>query len=114
MSFQDDVKVMGLDESLSKHNLTLKEAFDSCLKTNHWKKKKKSKISGQKYIQYKRKYYTVRKYKNGKLVYFGKYKSESDAIKVRDYFIEHGWDKSQLTRVCRLLNVENLDKKRRK
>lgn len=113
MSFQDDVKVMSLDESLIKHNLTLKDAFESCLKSN-WKKKKSSKTAGQKYIQYKRNYYTVRKYKNRKLVYFGKYKTEKDAIKVRDYFIEHGWDKTQLTRVCRLLNVVNLDKKRKK
>ena len=112
MSFQDDVKVMGLDESLIKHNLSLKDAFESCLKSN-WKKKKSS-TTCPRYIQYKGNYYTVRKYKNRKLVYFGKYKTEKDAIKVRDYFMEHGWDKTQLTRVCRLLNVVNLDKKKKK
>lgn len=38
-------------------------------------------------------------------VHYGQYSSIDDAVKVRDYFIFHGWSKRRLDEVCELLGV---------
>lgn len=51
-------------------------------------------VPGTKYISYRPKLdvYEVVKRINGKVEYFGRYHNLDDAIKCRDYFIEHDWD----------------------
>ena len=43
-------------------------------------------------------------------VYYGQYKTVNDAKKVRDYFLEYGWNKDNLDFVCKLLGVERMRK----
>ena len=38
-------------------------------------------------------------------VHYGQYSSIDDAVKVRDYFIFHGWNKRRLDKVCSSLGV---------
>lgn len=41
-------------------------------------------------------------------VYYGAYKTLEDAIKVRDYFEEHGWLKNNVDKVCEVVGVERV------
>ena len=41
-------------------------------------------------------------------VFYGTYHSLEDAVKVRDYFIYHRWDKRNVDKVCRELGVERV------
>lgn len=38
-------------------------------------------------------------------VHYGQYSCVEDAVRVRDYFIFHGWSKRRLDEVCELLGV---------
>ena len=51
-------------------------------------------VPGTKYISYRPNLdvYEIVKVIKGKLEYFGRYPTLEDAIKCRDYFIEHDWD----------------------
>lgn len=44
---------------------------------------------------------------------YGIYRTVTDARKVRDYFIYHGWRKSRLDEVCEAVGVERVKKKGR-
>lgn len=110
----NDFKNMEISEVLKKYNLTFEEAFRLCLSDSNYHTKKKShrrKLSRkQKYISQTGNYYYLRKSVEGILTNFGKYKSLADAVKVRNYFIENGWDYNKLDNVCAKLNVENFRK----
>lgn len=59
------------------------------------------KYTGEQYIMKHHGHYVIRK----KNKYFGTYRSLSDAITVRDWFICHRWDKRWIDRACRECNV---------
>lgn len=111
---KEDMKNLTLEEALVKNNLSLKEAFEKCLPAPNKGSIKNEEYNDDRYIQSKRNYYYVRKCIKGKLIHFGKYKTKSDAIKVRDYFIREGWNPLSVAKVCRELGVERLPQKKRK
>ena len=107
-NFQDDLRNgMGLEDALCKYNLTLKEAFEAFPGTLR-KGPNNRYHSGKLYITKRDGTFYIRKTVNGKHLHFGTYRSLADAIKIRDYFQEHGWDKSKVDEVCELLGVTRL------
>ena len=107
-NFQDDLRNgMGLDDALCKYNLTLKEAFEAFPGTLR-KGPNNRYHSGKLYITKRDGKFYIRKTINGKNLHFGTYHSLDDAIQIRDYFQEHGWDKSKLDEVCELLGITRL------
>ncbi len=108
IDFQQDLRNgSSLHEALCKHNLTLKEAMDGMDKplTRTHRKKRTYESLGN-FIYRMGPYYKVQKTIHRNTLNFGTYNSLSDARKVRDYFLEHGWHKSKLDTVCELLGVE--------
>lgn len=59
------------------------------------------KYTGERYIMKHHGHYVIRKSKK----YFGTYRSLSDAITVRDWFMGHRWDRRWVNRACRECNV---------
>ena len=94
---REELKRKTLNETLVEHNLSLKEAFELCMKNN---------LQRKTYIQKLNSGYRIRKNVNRRLEYFGVYTSFDDAIKVRDRLIETGWDINQLNDICMELGVE--------
>lgn len=108
LHFQDDLRNgMTLEDALCKYHLTLKEAFESIPGTIR-KGPDNQSHSGEIYIIKRRNSFYIQKSMNGRHVHFGSYRYLQEAVKVRDYFMEHGWDKSKVDEVCELLSVERL------
>ena len=63
------------------------------------------------HIQFKRGHFFVRKSVKGKTVIFGKFKCYDDAVKVRDWMVKNKWNRLLLTKACRELGVEDLNKR---
>ena len=108
VEFRNDLRNgSSLHEALCKHNLTLKEAMDGMDKplTRTHRKKRVYESLGN-FIYRMGPYYKVQKTIRCNSINFGTYNSLSDAKRVRDYFLEHGWNKSKLDSVCELLGVE--------
>ncbi len=97
-----------IDETLRKHNLTLKDAVRNMEKSNT-KPMQKVPLSvniDSKHIYKVGNYYVVQKSVRGRSYNFGTYNCLADAERVRDYFVEHGWRKSDLNKACRVVGVE--------
>ena len=106
-SFQSDLRQgLGLWEALQKHNLTLKYAMDHLDKPRKPapRRRRGYKSFGQ-YVYRIDKYYTVQKTLNNRSMNFGSYNALSEAKLVRDYYLEHGWDRSRLDEICEKLGV---------
>ena len=114
-AFQNDLRNgMTIEEACTKHNITFKDACREMPGNwNHPRTTRQNdgvtyyrKHNLPDYITLNRGRYMLRKKIKRKWVYFGRYKSLEDAIKVRDYMMEHGWNKHLLNSVCRKLGVE--------
>ena len=108
--FQYDIRNgMTIQDALTKHGLTFLEAFQKTKKPKNQKKKKKKKwvsITEEKYIQSRNNHYYVRKTINGRTRLFGTYKTLEDAVKIRDYCMEHGWKQYSIDKYCEILGIE--------
>ena len=104
---------MTIEEVLQKHNLSLKECCDLLYyKTNNRKnRKRKYRETGEPYIRQDGKRFHIRKKINGRAVSFGGYNSLEDAVKVRDYLMEHGWYRNRLKSTLKTLGVHGRVKK---
>ena len=101
--FQEDLKTMTLDEALTHHNLTLKEAFTTLHhKLIYTKKKPNKKLQ---YIQATNGRYYVKKHVNGKVRSFGTYTTYNDAKRLRDHCIKHGWKQTRVDQYCKELGI---------
>ena len=104
--FQTDLqKGISINEALKKHGLTLPEAMYELKKQGRPNKKRIPKPLGMEYISRNQGKYLVRKTINGKMLYFGRYATLEDAMKIRDYFAENGWQKEELQTIRGLLKV---------
>lgn len=71
-------------------------------------------MKGDQYLSGKRSKYGLYIYRNNRglfvvnknKVYYGMYKSLEDAVKVKNFFLYHGWNKRRLDEVCEKLGVE--------
>lgn len=93
-----------LEDTLLDYNCSLKDLFDYCLHKDKWKSKRK-----EMYIQKQSTgRYRIRKSVDGKLIYFGYYRSLSDAVRVRDRLMELGWQRNLLKSIEKELGVTPL------
>ncbi len=117
VDFQQDLKNgMSIAEALKKYNITLEYAMNHVNKPiteKHSKLKpsckphKKLKIcTVARYIQQIENHFYVRKQVNGKMRPFGSYSSLEDAIKLRDYCMEHGWKQRKVDKYCEILGIK--------
>ena len=130
--FQTDLQCgMSIDEACRKHKISFKYACDNLPRAYGKRKrnypanrkpaqKPRRPVQKEKYIMERNGHYYLRKYmktskkKRGKGVAFGTYKSMEDAVKVRDYCIEHGWKQHSIDEYCRILGVERCKNNRSK
>ena len=111
INFQTDLQNgMSIAEALQKNDVSFKEATERLChsKPRRKKKKKKQQLRAAKYIQKRDGKYYVRKTVEGRTVMFGTYRTLEDAIKVRDYCIEHGWYQKRIDAICEKLGVERV------
>ena len=107
--FQRDIRDGAtISESLSKYNLTLKDAFDYF---NHPSKniKRPSRVSKQvaPYIhEVNGKYHIRRRNKKRMAMFYGSFNSLSDAEKIVQWYNENAWDKRRLDYACEQLGIE--------
>lgn len=107
--FQEDLKAgMGLEEALQKYGFSLEYAFTHMPKPLH----KKKKGVNPAFVSPLDDKYIIRKTVNGATTHFGTYKSQSDAVKVRDQCERYGWIKDNLDEYCREVGVERIRKKK--
>lgn len=94
---------MTIEDALTKHGMTFKEAFDGMPKplTNGG-----NTGVGEKFISKHQGKYIIRKRTKGKTRVFGTYDTLEDAVKVRDYIVEHGWYITKLDEYCEACGVE--------
>ncbi|MBQ8017506.1 MAG: hypothetical protein IJ258_05300 [Methanobrevibacter sp.] len=107
--FQRDIRDGAtISESLSKYNLTLKDAFDYL---NHPPKKDKrprriyNKVAPFIY-EVNGKYHIRRRNKKGLAMFYGSFNSLSDAEKIIQWYNENAWDKRRLDYACEQLGIE--------
>ena len=108
-AFQQDLKNgMTLEDALIKHNLSFKQAVEMSpvQRTNKKRQKDNVRKNMSRYIQLQGKSYHVRKTINGKTVSFGTFATLEDAIKVRDYLIEHGWNIVKMRQACKEYEIK--------
>ena len=108
--FQEDLRNgMNISEACTKHNVSLAYAMENMPKklTKPRKKPKgRAPSTGEKYIQFRHGKYFLRKNVRRKMRCFGTYNTLEDAVKVRDYCMEHGWKVKSIDEYCRVLGVE--------
>lgn len=107
---REDMKsYMTIEEVLEKHGITFQEAIKLLSKKQKRKPKRKSKRpyrkTGEKYISYYCNRYVIRKSVNGRLLGFGGYSTLEDAVKMRDYLMEHGWYQARVEAIRKRLGV---------
>lgn len=108
--FQRDIRDGAtISESLSKYNLTLKDAFDYLNRPSYQKKKyPKSSTKVAPYIHEVNGKYHVRRRNNKKrmTMFYGSFNSLSDAEKIVQWYNENAWDKRRLDYACEQLGIE--------
>lgn len=107
--FQRDIRDGAtISESLSKYNLTLKDAFDYLNCPSHQKKKHpKSSTKVAPYIhEVNGKYHVRKRKKKGMAGFYGSFNSLSDAEKIVQWYNENAWDKRRLDYACEQLGIE--------
>ena len=107
--FQRDIRDGAtISESLSKYNLTLKDAFDYLNHPSH--QKKKHTINSTKVAPYihevNGKYHVRKRNKKGMATFFGSYNTLTDAEKIVQYFKETAWDKRRVDYACEKLGIK--------
>ena len=99
---------MTVEEVLIKHNITFQEAMKLLSKKQKRKPKKTKRPyrkTGEKYISYYCNRYVIRKSVNGRVLGFGGYNTLEDAVKMRDYLMEHGWYQTRVKAIRERLGV---------
>ena len=91
---------MTIEEALKKHELTFKYACDNMPRAITKKPTKKKNPS--KNISINQGKYLVRKND----VYYGRYKTLKEAMRIRDYMEKHGWNKKELQNIQEKLGVK--------
>ena len=116
--FQNDLKNgITLSAALKKYNLTFKEAVELCPKpmknTAMIKRKYRKNIiqRADKYIQQRSNRFYLRKQINKKMCSFGVYTSLKDAVLVRDYLIENGWNEKNMLKACEKYGIDRRGRK---
>lgn len=113
--FQQDLRNgMTLEATLQKHQLTLIEVWTELNRSTAGRPSEKKQYknntgldpTGEKHIFKRNGRYTLRKYSRGKTRMYGVYRSMEDAVRVRDYCMEHGWVQRNIDRYCKILDVE--------
>lgn len=107
--FQRDIRDGAtISESLSKYNLTLKDAFDYFNRPSYQKKKRT--INSTKVAPYihevNGKYHIRRRNKKRRAMFYGSFNSLSDAEKIVQWYNENAWDKRRLDYACEQLGIE--------
>ena len=98
--FQQDLKDgMSIEEALKKHELTFQYA---CENMPRQLTKERKKGNPSKYISRNEDKYLLRKNN----VYYGRYRTLKDAMRVRDYMEKHGWNKKDLKKIQEKLGVK--------
>ena len=112
--FQQDLRDgMSLEKALTKHNLSFKEAVDVVHKpiTKSIRKRKpyhKRNLyrNVDKNIAQRGDAFYLRKLINGKHTWGGSYNTLEEALKVRNYLDEHGWNLINVNEACRKFGIE--------
>lgn len=100
LQFRKDLQNgMTISEGLTKYKITLGEAFNALQYYN------KPKISPTRTNEYNIRqnlqgHYFIIKWIHGKQTNFGTYTTVEDAVKIRDWFMENGWDKENIDKAC--------------
>ena len=102
--FQQDLKHMTLNDALTKHDLTLKEAINQITLPRKKKYERKTDKRNQYILKVKDKYY-LRKWVNGKTVAFGIYNNLQDARLIRDKCNQKGWIQKNIDDYCKEARV---------
>lgn len=107
---QDLQNGMSIEDGLQKHNLTLKDAFLALQFKDNRPVISPSKTN-EFYIQQNiRGHYFVYKYVEGKQTHFGTYTTLPEAVKIRNWFIENGWNKDKIDHACKECGVKRRKK----
>ena len=101
--FRADLRKMTLEDALIKHGLSFEEAVK-----NAGQPKVHVNSCKEKYISERNGKYLLRKQTSDGYWYVGSFYTLKDAVKVRDCFIENGWDKNELKNICEKLGVERV------
>ena len=112
VDFRKDLKNgLTIDDACRKHGVTFKYVMDNMERpyTKNRKPNRRSKCTSTKIslniYRIGKGGFTIYKSVNSRSQNFGTYRTVEDAIKVRDYFYEHGWDRKELDKVCQDLNI---------
>lgn len=96
-------------EACTKHNITFKYAVDNMERPYTKNRKPNYNCKGSRrvslYIYRLGTGFTIYKSLNCKSHNFGTYRTLEDAMKVRDYFLENGWNVKEVDNVCEKLGV---------
>lgn len=112
--FQQDLRNgMPLETALHKYNLTFKEAVEFVHKPiTHPPKKKKPYQKRNvykhvdKYVKQRGGQFHLRKTINGKAIWGGSYNTAEDALLVRDFLEEEGWNIIKVNEACKKYGIE--------
>ena len=106
LSFREELRdtSLSLDELLRKHQLDLESAFREHKPVGEGRKRRTSPTP---YLNIRREgeVYIIRKRVKTKDVYYGRYNTLEDAVRVRDKLIEFNWDKNRLDEACTCVGV---------
>ena len=75
---------------------------------NNTKQQKSDSTTGHLYISRRYGLYLLRKSD----AYYGSYRTLTDAIKIRDYFMSTRWDKRNIDKACRKLGVQRIKREK--
>ena len=102
---------MTIEEVLQKHSVSFADAVRLCSKTQSRKPNGKGKpqrvyerTDAEKIYKYGRKF-VIKKKVDGKQRWFGSYKTIEDAVKVRDYMNENGWEHTKVKAIREMFGV---------
>ena len=111
--FQEDLKKgMTIETALKEHNLTFKEAVELCPRPFCYQRPKTKKIkkgetykSVDRHIKLRNNSYCVTKTFKSKSYWGGSYNTLQDAILVRDFLEEHGWNPVKINEACKKYKI---------
>lgn len=106
---------LSLEETLQKHNTSLKELFKDINKYPVKRENRTPNTPEWKYIQYTKQHtYRLIKGVDNHRVSFGTYKTFEDAKKVREEMSKIGWDKSRLDEILTKNNIRSQRRDKKK
>jgi hypothetical protein len=93
-----------VENTCSKYGISLLELFNMMQYYHNPSPRKSEKPDSWLYIFERKGKFILRKCN----VHYGTYRTLSDAVKVRDYFMFNRWDKRNIDKVCSLVGVERV------